>query len=199
MRDGRMRTTDVVEAAVVVRAPAERRGSAADVTFVGAGDIADCSPPGAQATARLLDSIPGEVFTLGDNVYPSGTPSSSPPAITPPGAAISAARSPLPGNHDWGELNARRTSTTSVPPPARGSATTASTSGRGTSWRSTATRPPGPCRRSSAGWLRTWRPIRHDARWRCGITPGSARGRTATRPRWSRSGGCWRRTASIWC
>lgn len=46
-----------------------------DVTLVGAGDIARCGPEklvNAQATAALLDSIPGQVFALGDSTYPNG-------------------------------------------------------------------------------------------------------------------------------
>jgi hypothetical protein len=41
--------------------------------FVGAGDIADCSRTSDDATANLLDNIPGTVFTVGDNAYPSTT------------------------------------------------------------------------------------------------------------------------------
>ena len=41
--------------------------------LVGAGDIAGCNNPGDEATAALLDQIPGTVFTAGDNVYPTGT------------------------------------------------------------------------------------------------------------------------------
>lgn len=44
-----------------------------DPVLVGAGDIADCNNPGDEATAALLDRIPGTVFTTGDNVYPTGT------------------------------------------------------------------------------------------------------------------------------
>jgi hypothetical protein len=103
--DGRMRTTDVVEAAVVFVASGTA-GFGGDVTFVGAGDIADCAHPGAQATARLLDTIPGEVFTLGDNVYPSGTAELFSSCYhTTWGRHIGRTR-PIPGNHDWGELNA---------------------------------------------------------------------------------------------
>ncbi|MEB3196694.1 MAG: metallophosphoesterase [Candidatus Sericytochromatia bacterium] len=40
--------------------------------FTGAGDIA-YSGPGAEQTARLLDAIPGAIFTLGDNAYQSGS------------------------------------------------------------------------------------------------------------------------------
>jgi len=43
------------------------------VVFVGAGDIGDCSTTTDEATALLLDQIPGTVFTLGDNAYPNGT------------------------------------------------------------------------------------------------------------------------------
>ncbi|MET8266752.1 DNRLRE domain-containing protein [Micromonospora arida] len=50
-----------------------------DPVFVGAGDIAD-SGSGDSATATLLDSIPGTVFTTGDNVYDSGTASQFNPA-----------------------------------------------------------------------------------------------------------------------
>lgn len=45
------------------------------VVLVGAGDIASCSVTADEATAKLLDGIPGEVFTLGDNAYSSGTSS----------------------------------------------------------------------------------------------------------------------------
>jgi hypothetical protein len=45
--------------------------------FVGAGDIAPCdntSPAAGPAnTARLLDSIPGAIFTLGDHAYPTAS------------------------------------------------------------------------------------------------------------------------------
>ena len=44
---------------------------AASEIFVGAGDIATCDP-NAETTARLLDGIPGTVFTLGDQAYPRG-------------------------------------------------------------------------------------------------------------------------------
>ncbi len=44
-----------------------RSAEAADPVLVGAGDIARCSNiSGAEATAKLLDSLPGTVFTTGD-------------------------------------------------------------------------------------------------------------------------------------
>ena len=44
-----------------------------DPVLVGAGDIATCAGTGDEATAALLDGIPGTVFTLGDNAYIDGT------------------------------------------------------------------------------------------------------------------------------
>lgn len=41
--------------------------------LVGAGDIASCDNDKSSATAKLLDKIPGTVFTAGDNAYPKGT------------------------------------------------------------------------------------------------------------------------------
>jgi hypothetical protein len=44
------------------------------MTLVGAGDIAaEVNLPRAELTAQLLDSIPGTVFTLGDNAYETGS------------------------------------------------------------------------------------------------------------------------------
>jgi acid phosphatase type 7 len=42
--------------------------------LVGAGDVADCTNlAGAEATAKLLDEIPGTVMAIGDAAYPDGT------------------------------------------------------------------------------------------------------------------------------
>src|SRR5438876_1927113 len=43
------------------------------VTLVGAGNIATCTSKGDDATAALLDSIPGTVFADGDAAYDKGT------------------------------------------------------------------------------------------------------------------------------
>ena len=42
-------------------------------TLVGTGDIAACGSSGDEATAALLATIQGTVFTTGDNVYDNGT------------------------------------------------------------------------------------------------------------------------------
>ena len=59
---------------------AERSGTKAatpsegDPVLVGAGDIASCDDlAGAEATAKLIDKIPGTVFAAGDLAYPDGS------------------------------------------------------------------------------------------------------------------------------
>ena len=48
--------------------------SASVAVLVGAGDIASCDDlKGAEATAKLLDNIPGTVFAAGDLAYPDGS------------------------------------------------------------------------------------------------------------------------------
>ena len=74
------------------------------MTFAGTGDIASCSSSGDEATAALLDGIPGSVFTLGDNVYDVGS-------ITEYNNCYGTNQSwgrhkgrtyPSPGNHEYG-------------------------------------------------------------------------------------------------
>src|ERR1051325_681028 len=53
--------------------PARSNTTPAEVVLAGAGDIARCDGQDDEATAALLDGIPGTVITLGDNVYGSST------------------------------------------------------------------------------------------------------------------------------
>jgi acid phosphatase type 7 len=68
--------------------------------FVGAGDIANCDP-NAEATARLLDSIGGTVFTLGDNAYPKGSEQNFRDCYDPTWGRHKSRTRPAPGNHDY--------------------------------------------------------------------------------------------------
>lgn len=70
-------------------------------TFVGAGDIANCRTAGAEATARLLDGIPGIVFTTGDNAYPSGSAADFRNCYAPTWGRHLARTRPVPGNHEY--------------------------------------------------------------------------------------------------
>jgi hypothetical protein len=72
-----------------------------DPIFVGAGDIADCNSQGDEATANLLDTIDGTVFTLGDNAYNSGTASEFRDCYNPTWGRHKARTYPSLGNHDY--------------------------------------------------------------------------------------------------
>jgi acid phosphatase type 7 len=71
------------------------------VTFVGAGDIAVCNSPGTLATARLLDTIPGVVFTTGDNAYPNGSAANYRDCYAPTWGRHRERTRPSPGNHEY--------------------------------------------------------------------------------------------------
>ena len=79
------------------------RTSAMDdaVVLVGAGDIADCRDlSGAEATAKLLDHVPGTVMAVGDLAYPDGTKENFSCYEMTWGRAKSRTR-PAPGNHEF--------------------------------------------------------------------------------------------------
>lgn len=71
------------------------------VVLVGAGDIADCLSHGDEATAALLDTIPGTVFTLGDNVYPHGSSEFFANCYEPTWGRHKARTRPAVGNHEY--------------------------------------------------------------------------------------------------
>lgn len=69
--------------------------------LVGAGDIADCKNlTGAEATAKLLDQIPGTVMAVGDLAYPDGSKENFQCYDRTWGRARSRTR-PAPGNHEF--------------------------------------------------------------------------------------------------
>ena len=79
--------------------------------LVGAGDIAGCGPElaDAEATARLLDSISGTIFTAGDNTQTAGTAQEfrdcySPDLGAPQGPDPSGARQPRLADGERGRL-----------------------------------------------------------------------------------------------
>jgi acid phosphatase type 7 len=69
--------------------------------LVGAGDIAACNEDGDEATAELLDTIPGTVFTTGDNVYGSGGPGEYANCYDPTWGRHKDRTRPSAGNHDY--------------------------------------------------------------------------------------------------
>jgi Big-like domain-containing protein/calcineurin-like phosphoesterase family protein len=76
-------------------------GTSGSVVFVGAGDISDCGNDNDEATAQLLDGIAGTVYTLGDNVYSSGTATEFSQCYDPTWGRHKARTMPAPGNHDY--------------------------------------------------------------------------------------------------
>lgn len=70
------------------------------VTLTGAGDIASCSLPDDEATAALLEDLPGWVFTAGDNAYESGTIEEFDECYDPSWGAYQERTFPALGNHD---------------------------------------------------------------------------------------------------
>jgi alkaline phosphatase len=76
-------------------------GQTRTATLVGAGDIASCSQTNDSATAKLLGNIPGTVYTLGDNVYPSGTADRFRKCYDPTWGKYKRRTKPTLGNHDY--------------------------------------------------------------------------------------------------
>ncbi len=82
-----------------------------DVVLVGAADIAACglgvSNPFAEATATLLDSIPGKVFVAGDLAYPNGTETEFGRCYDSTWGRHRSRTTPAPGLHDFIAPNAQ--------------------------------------------------------------------------------------------
>ena len=89
--------------AIAMAASPQKSAPIADgAVLVGAGDIATCEAlEGARATARLLDGIPGTVYTTGDHAYSSGTAGQFADCYDPTWGRHKARTRPSPGNHDY--------------------------------------------------------------------------------------------------
>jgi hypothetical protein len=72
-----------------------------EVVFVGAGDIGHCDMNGAELTGKLLDEIPGTVFTVGDNAYTTGSYQNYVDCYDPWWGRHKDRTRPAPGNHDY--------------------------------------------------------------------------------------------------
>jgi hypothetical protein len=86
----------------VARFSAPSEPMASSGVMVGAGDIGMCGTGGAEATARLLDAIPGTVFTTGDNAYMNGTSAEFSSCYEPSWGRHRSRTRPSPGNHEYG-------------------------------------------------------------------------------------------------
>ncbi len=75
-------------------------------TVVAAGDIAQCGSDNDEATALLVDGIPGTVAVLGDNVYENGSATEFTNCYEPSWGRHKARTKPSVGNHEYQTPNA---------------------------------------------------------------------------------------------
>jgi acid phosphatase type 7 len=76
--------------------------TAPDQTVVAAGDIVDCGNlSGSEATAKLLDKIPGTVLPIGDLAYPDGSDRNFHDCYDKTWGRHKARTRPTPGNHEY--------------------------------------------------------------------------------------------------
>ena len=87
-------------ASVLAAKPSAGQPSSA-VTLVGAGDISRCDTTADTATAKLLGSIPGTVFTAGDNAYTEGSLYQFNHCYDPTWGRYKARTKPAVGNHEY--------------------------------------------------------------------------------------------------
>lgn len=72
-----------------------------DPVILAAGDIGDCTRPGDEATAAVLDGQVGVVIPLGDNAYDNGTATEYANCYGATWGRQKARTKPVPGNHDY--------------------------------------------------------------------------------------------------
>jgi acid phosphatase type 7 len=78
------------------------KAKTADSVLVGAGDIASCDDlAGAEATAKLIEKIPGTVFAAGDLAYPDGSDEQFAKCYAPTWGQFKDRTRPTPGNHEY--------------------------------------------------------------------------------------------------
>jgi acid phosphatase type 7 len=80
--------------------------NAAPQVFAGAGDIARCNEGNAMGVSRLLDTIGGTIFTLGDNAYMNGTAREFSDCYEPTWGRHKSRTRPAPGNHEYATAGA---------------------------------------------------------------------------------------------
>ncbi|HYU01885.1 MAG TPA: PKD domain-containing protein [Gemmatimonadales bacterium] len=87
------RSAPVITAALVT--------AAAHAVLLAAGDIASCGVDSDELTARILDTIPSTVLTLGDNAFPDGTLSTYVSCYDPTWGRHKARTYATLGNHEY--------------------------------------------------------------------------------------------------
>jgi hypothetical protein len=72
-----------------------------EAVLLAAGDIGTCQGGGGEATAALLERLPGTVAALGDNVYEDGSAEEYASCYAPHWGRLLARTRPTVGNHDY--------------------------------------------------------------------------------------------------
>jgi len=72
-----------------------------DNVLLAAGDIGDCTLPGAERTAQLLDGLAGTILVLGDIAYPRGSRANFIECYHPHWGRHLNRTMPVPGNHEY--------------------------------------------------------------------------------------------------
>ncbi|MGH7615520.1 MAG: metallophosphoesterase family protein, partial [Gemmatimonadales bacterium] len=74
--------------------------------LIGAGDISSCGSNNDELTAQIVDTIPGTVMVIGDNVYENGTTSEFNNCYNPTWGRHKARTRPATGNHEYNSSGA---------------------------------------------------------------------------------------------
>ncbi len=93
--------SEAVEGRTTIQVSDDPSDNGDGAVLVGAGDIGTCIGDGDEATAKLLDRIPGTVFAAGDNVYNSGTAAEFANCYGPTWGRHKARTRPVAGNHEY--------------------------------------------------------------------------------------------------
>jgi hypothetical protein len=83
------------------RAGAQTAPPSPDPTLVAAGDIATCNDTGDDATAALVDTMPGTVLPLGDLAYQDGSKTDFDNCYAPTWGRFKDRSRPTTGNHEY--------------------------------------------------------------------------------------------------
>src|SRR5215210_8423739 len=86
--------------------PAEPSQPLPAETILVAGNIATCGATNDEATAKLLDNLPGTIFTLGDNAFPNGSAEAYRDCYQPSWGRHKARTWAALGNHEYNSGNA---------------------------------------------------------------------------------------------
>ena len=94
-------------ATLVVETQSASSAAPGDDVLVGAGDIGWCPTDRDEATATVLDSLPGTVVALGDIAYPDGSDGDFANCYDPSWGRHRARTRPVPGNHEYNTEDGR--------------------------------------------------------------------------------------------